>query len=166
MKQEKLINLIFELIKNSKRSDRDLAKTLGVSQPTVTRLRKTLEKEAIHQYTVIPNLSFLGFEIVALTFARSKELIHPLWEKGKTWSTKQPNVIYLTTGQGMGQDALMVSIHRDYGDFVKFYQDFRRDWTPVLQDFNTFLISVEGSIKMKPFSFNYLIDAQKPTETE
>jgi len=47
MKREKLLKLLFALIKNSKRSDRDLAKILGFSQPTVTRLRKALEKEAI-----------------------------------------------------------------------------------------------------------------------
>ena len=87
MKHEKLVKLLFELIKNSKRSDRDLAKTLNISQPTVTRLRKTLEKEAIEQYTVIPDLSYMGFEIVALTFARTKELVHPLWDKGKNGQT-------------------------------------------------------------------------------
>jgi DNA-binding Lrp family transcriptional regulator len=166
MKQEKLVNLLFELIKNSKRSDRDLAKTLGISQPTVTRLRKTLEKEAIDQYTVIPNLSFLSFDIVAFTFARTKELVHPLWDKGKKWASEQPNVVYLTTGQGMGEDALMVSVHRDYGDYVRFYQTFRRDWGAVLQEFNTFIISIRGSIQMKPFSFNYLIEAQKPTKNQ
>jgi len=53
MKREKLLKLLFALIKNSKRSDRDLAKTLGFSQPTVTRLRQTLEKEAVKQYTLI-----------------------------------------------------------------------------------------------------------------
>jgi DNA-binding Lrp family transcriptional regulator len=163
MKQEKLVKLLFELIKNSKRSDRDLAKTLDISQPTVTRLRKSLEKEAIRQYTVIPDLSYLGFDIVAFTFARSKELVQPLWEKGKKWATQQPNIVFLTTGQGMGEDALMVSVHKSYASFVKFYQAFRRDWTPVLQDFNTFLVSIRGSFLMKPFSFNYLIEARGET---
>ena len=37
--------LISELMKNSRRSDRELAKTIGVSQPTVSRLIKRLEKE-------------------------------------------------------------------------------------------------------------------------
>jgi DNA-binding Lrp family transcriptional regulator len=165
MKQEKLVNLLFELIKNSKRSDRDLAKALGISQPTVTRLRKKLEKDAIRQYSVIPNLSYLGFEVVAFTFARSKELVHPLWEKGKKWGSEQPCVVFLNTGQGMGQDAVMISIHKDYGDFVKFYHDFRRAWGPELQNFDTFLISIKGSIQMKPFSFSYLVDAKKSTAT-
>jgi DNA-binding Lrp family transcriptional regulator len=163
MKQEKLVKLLFELIKNSKRSDRDLAKTLDISQPTVTRLRKSLEKEAIEQYTVIPDLSYMGFDIVAFTFARSKELVQPLWEKGKKWGSQQPNVVFLSSGQGMSEDALMVSVHKDYANFVKFYQAFRRDWGPVLQDFNTFLISVRGSFLMKPFSFNYLIEAHRET---
>jgi DNA-binding Lrp family transcriptional regulator len=161
MKHEKLVKLLFELIKNSKRSDRDLAKTLNISQPTVTRLRKSLEKEAIEQYTVIPDLSYMGFEIAAFTFARTKELVHPLWDKGKKWSNTQPNVIFVSTGQGMGEDAVIVSIHRDYADFVKFYQIFRRDWGEELQNFSTFLISIRGSVVMKPFSFNYLIEAHK-----
>jgi DNA-binding Lrp family transcriptional regulator len=158
MKQEKLMKLLFELIKNSKRSDRDLAKILGISQPTVTRLRKVLEKEAIEQYTVIPNLSYLGFDIVALTLFRSKELVHPLIEDGQKWAKQQPNVVYVSTGQGIDSDGLVVSIHKNYADFVEYYQLFRRDWGKYLQDFKIFLISVKGSIIMKHFSFNYLAD--------
>jgi DNA-binding Lrp family transcriptional regulator len=161
MKQEKLIKLLFELIKNSKRSDRDLAKSLDISQPTVTRLRKVLEKEAIHQYTVIPNLVYLDFDLIALIFSRSKELVHPLWDQGEKWSKERPNLVFVSTGQGLNADALMVSVHKNYADFVRFYQEFRRDWGKYLEDFRIFLISLSGSAIMKPFSFNYLIDAYK-----
>jgi len=164
MKQERLVKLLFELIKNSKRSDRDLAKILHISQPTVTRLRKTLEKEAIEQYTAIPNLSYLGFDIVAFLFVRSKELVHPLWDQGKKWAEQQPNVVFVSTGQGIEADALIVSVHKNYADFVKFYHIFRRDWGKYLQDFKIFIVSISGSITMKRFSFNYLVDAyQKAT---
>jgi DNA-binding Lrp family transcriptional regulator len=161
MKQEKLVKLLFELIKNSKRSDRDLAKILDISQPTVTRLRKILEKDAIKQYTVIPNLSYLGFDIIALTLFRSKELVHPLVENGQKWAKQQPNVVYVSTGQGIDSDGIVVSIHKNYADFVKYYQLFRRDWGKYLEDFKIFLISEKGSIIMKHFSFNYLTDAYK-----
>jgi DNA-binding Lrp family transcriptional regulator len=55
MKRQKLdLKLIAELMKNSKQSDRELAKKLGVSQPTVTRTRTRLEKEGyIKEYTLI-----------------------------------------------------------------------------------------------------------------
>lgn len=161
MKQEKLVKLLFELIKNSKRSDRDLAKILNISQPTVTRLRKVLEKEGIIQYTVIPNLSYLGFDLVAFIFSRSKELVHPLWEEGRKWAEKQPNVVFVSTGQGIDSDALLVSVHSNYADFVKFYHVFRRDWGKYLEDFKIFLISLSGSALLKHFTFNYLIDAYR-----
>jgi DNA-binding Lrp family transcriptional regulator len=161
MKQENLLKLLFELIKNSKRSDRDLAKILGISQPTVTRLRKVLEKEAIQQYTIIPNFVYMGFDLVVFTFARSKELVHPLWDRAKEWAKEQPNVVFISTGQGADADAIMVSMHKDYADFVRFYHIFRRDWGKDLGDFRTFIISLKGSIQSKRFSFNYLVDACK-----
>jgi len=166
MKQEKLVKLLFELIRNSKRSDRDIAKALHISQPTVTRLRRTLEKEAIGQYTIIPNLSYLGFDLAAFTFFRSKELVHPLWEEGKKWAEQQPNVVFVSTGQGADSDALMVSVHKDYANFVKFYHVFRRDWGKYLEDFKVFLISISGSVIMKKFTFNYLISAYKKETSE
>lgn len=164
MKQEKLVRLLFELIKNSKRSDRDLAKILDISQPTVTRLRKVLEKEAIQQYTIIPNLTYLDFDLVALIFSRSKELVQPLLEQGKKWSKEHPNLVFVSTGQGLNADLLMVSVHKNYACFVKFYQEFRTDWGKYLEDFKIFLVSLSGSFMVKQFSFNYLIDAYKKNE--
>jgi len=41
------LKLVSELLKNSRRSDRDLAKTIEVSQPTVSRLLKKLKKDGI-----------------------------------------------------------------------------------------------------------------------
>ena len=42
--KKRMMSLLLELLKDSKRSDRELAKILGVSQPTITRLRHKLEK--------------------------------------------------------------------------------------------------------------------------
>jgi len=46
--------LLFELIKNSRISERALAKVLKTSQPTITRRRARLEKDFIDGYTAIP----------------------------------------------------------------------------------------------------------------
>lgn len=64
--------LIVELMKNRRRrrrSDRELAKVLDVSQPTVSRTRMKLEKEGIFEYSLIPNFAKLRFEILAFTFS-------------------------------------------------------------------------------------------------
>lgn len=68
------LRLISELMKNSRRSDRELAKVLGVSQPTVSRTIKKLEKEGyIKEYTIIPDFSKLGYEIMGITSIALRE---------------------------------------------------------------------------------------------
>ncbi len=71
------LNLICELVKNSRRSDRELAKLLGVSQPIVSRIRIKFEKESMLDYTTIPNLAKLGFGIMAIVFGKRDMTKHP-----------------------------------------------------------------------------------------
>jgi DNA-binding Lrp family transcriptional regulator len=77
------LKLICELLKDSRRSDRELAKTIGVSQTTVSRLIKKLEKQKnFQEYTVIPDFNKLGYEILALTFIKLKgNLTTKKWKK-------------------------------------------------------------------------------------
>src|SRR4030043_547895 len=110
MKELKPIDykILFELMKNSHRSDRQLAKALGVSQPTVTRRRAMLEQNFIEGYTIIPKFGQIGFEITAFTFLKSKREQKKGEEKDKAlqklrdWYMKQPNVILVQEGRGMG----------------------------------------------------------------
>jgi predicted XRE-type DNA-binding protein len=37
--KERMMRILLEYLKDSKRSDRELAKIVGVSQPTITRMR-------------------------------------------------------------------------------------------------------------------------------
>jgi len=54
--KKRMMSLLLELLKDSKRSDRELAKVLEVSQPTVTRMRSRLVKEGmIREFTIIPD---------------------------------------------------------------------------------------------------------------
>jgi DNA-binding Lrp family transcriptional regulator len=56
--------LISELMKNTRRSDRELKRLLGISQPTVGRMiRKLKEEGAIKEYKMIPDFSKLGYRI-------------------------------------------------------------------------------------------------------
>jgi DNA-binding Lrp family transcriptional regulator len=65
-------------MKNSRRSDRQLAKALSVSQPTVTRTMAKLEKEGmIKEYTIVPDFTKLGYTLLAVTFVKLKESLTP-----------------------------------------------------------------------------------------
>ncbi len=64
---------LFELLKDSKRSDRELAKVLGTSQATVSRMRNKLVRDGlIRQFTIIPDFAKIGFEIMAISSFKSR----------------------------------------------------------------------------------------------
>jgi DNA-binding Lrp family transcriptional regulator len=145
--------LLLELLKDSKRSDRELAKVLGVSQPTVTRMRHRLVKEGlIKEFTVIPDFAKMGYEIMAITCFESKvaEL-----EKAMKVTMGKPNVIFASSSHGMGKNAVMISLHENYTDFSKFLRDIRLEGGDNLRDYDTILISLKEKA-VKPLSMKYL----------
>ncbi len=156
--------LFHELIKNSKRSDRELAKMLGVSQPTITRTRKRLEEEMISEYTIIPVWQKFGFEIMAFIFGKTqfpiKEEEKKLVEKVREWMNNHPNVIFSSNGHGMGMSSVTVSFHRNYTCFSKFLSEYMTFWGEYLANVEAFLVSIEGGVTLKPFSLRYLTEAK------
>jgi len=157
--KEKMKHLLFELIKNSKNSDRNIAKILGVSQPTVTRMRKKLEEKAIIEYTVTPNLTELGYELMAVTFVNTRGDVKSEEERGEAlekWMMEQPNIVFACDGNGMGMNGVMVSIHKDYTDFLKLVMKLRTEWSETLREIKTFVSSIKGGVVLKPYSLKYL----------
>ena len=164
MKELKPIDyrLLSELMKDSHRSDRQLAKALGVSQPTITRRRALLEQNYIDGYTIIPKFGKIGFEIAAFTFLKSKlkqqtgEERDEALKKLNEWYMNQSNVLLVHDGRGMGWDAVCVSLHRSFSDFAEFIriQDSElSDWIIENQSFNADLKN--GGV-IKPFHLKYL----------
>lgn len=154
--------LLFELLKNSKKSDRELAKILGVSQATVSRMRNRLVAEGwIKEFTIIPNFGKLGYELMAVTVGRFKIPFTPeLVERGKKWMSKHHNVIFCSKAQGMGRNAIMISLHNDYTDYDRFVQKASSDWADSIEDHESMLISLRGMI-VKPFSLRYLAEQEE-----
>jgi len=156
--------ILVELMKNSKRSDRQLAKQLGVSQPTVTRRRARLEKEALLEYTAIPDFKKIGFEIMALSFSKwtSKAVAEMLPTEDFTknvqmFFSKYPNVIFATTGgHGLrGMDSASISIHKDYSDYSRWVNEIRMHWGNYISEFETFIISLKSSQVVRQISFKH-----------
>jgi DNA-binding Lrp family transcriptional regulator len=164
MKELKPIDykLLFELMKNSHRSDRQLAKALGVSQPTVTRRRSMLEKNYIEGYTIIPKFGQIGFEIAAFTFLKSKLKQKTGKEKDETlkkmkeWYMNQPNVVLVQDGRGMGWDAICVSLHQSFSDFAAFIRAQDSELSEWIIENQTFHADLKPGIAIKPFHLKYL----------
>ncbi len=160
MKPQKLLRLVSEMLKNSKKSDRELAGILGVSQPTVSRTRARIEKEYIKTYTIIPDFEKLGYQIMAFTFAKkaSGSKVAAEMAKSKEWISKHPNVIFGAEGEGLGKDLVLVSFHKNYSAYVEFMQSFTMAWGTSIDNFESFLVSVESGYKLRDFDLKYLAD--------
>lgn len=157
--------LLSELLKNSKRSDRELAKIIGVSQPTVTRMRDKLEKMGIiREYTIIPNCSQMGIEIAAFTMLNVKK--GPAQEeKAVEWLNKNPNVIFAAKGSGLASNCMLLSCHENYTDFLEFVSDLRSMGGEYIESAQSFVLSLKTKF-YKPFSFSRFEKIRAPIISE
>jgi DNA-binding Lrp family transcriptional regulator len=156
--------ILAELLRNSKQSDRSLAKKLGVSQPTITRRRARLEKGVINSYTMIPEWVKLGYKLLVITFTSSKEArtsrerLKETLEKAAKWMMHHPNVLMCVGSQGMGMGGFMISIHKNYSEFDKFIRDHNLDLGKYLDDVQNVFVNLDGGRILKPFDFKYFAD--------
>lgn len=168
-KKEKLRTLLNELLSDSSRSDRELGKIVGVSQPTVSRTKKTLlEKGLIQGFSAIPNFYKIGYELMALTLVKiktnlsSKEQRQEGHEKVKDWMNKQNNVIFCSYCRGLDSDGFMISFHPNYKDFDDFIQKHNRDLGYLLKDVKSGLVNLDNNQTIKPFNFKHLAENMDP----
>lgn len=161
------LKLVSELMKNSRRSDRELARVLGISQPTVTRARVRLEKEGyIKEYTLIPDFKKLGFHIMAMIFLK---LSHPLSSKEREemfqgalqpGQNGMPSFFMAMDGIGMNQDMVIVSFFRNFSEYASYIQSTRSEMTNKLKPFvhtegvTSFLMNLDGDAHYQQMTFS------------
>jgi Lrp/AsnC family transcriptional regulator for asnA, asnC and gidA len=161
------LKLVSELMKNSRRSDRELAKVLGVSQPTVTRTRTRLEKEGyIKEYTLIPDFKKLGYHIMAMIYLR---LNHPLSPKEREEMFRgvlqvreeDPRSFLLAMdGIGLDQDVVLIALFRDFSEYSSYIQWTRTEMTGKLKlllhptGITSFLVNLDAATHFQPLTFS------------
>ena len=161
------LQLMSELIKNCRRSDRDLAKAIGTSQPTITRRRTKLEKERlIESYTAIPNFATLGFEIMAFSFyswrhkttgARALKDADVFMERFHAFLAGHKNIIFTSNGHGFEMDTMMMSVHKSYADYVKLMKAVNNEYGNYLLKTNSFIVSLQDVVG-RIMSFRHFAD--------
>ena len=153
------VRLVSELMKNSRRSDRELAKVLKVSQPTVSRTIKKLEKEGIiKEYTMIPNFKRLGYQIMAVTlFGKPEpettkeraELRNAALEMER--KTPQANLIVMN-GMGLKKGRVAINLYRDYAGYLEGLNFIRNLPNINADDVESFLIDLNDEDNFRMLS--------------
>jgi len=154
------LKLIAELLRNSRRSDRELAKAIGVSQPTVSRTLAKLEKAGfIRSHTIIPDFSKIGFNLLGITFVKLKST-YPAEEIEKIRKAVKErveqskfNIVMLERGIGLGFDACIISIYKDYSEYSQ-HQDAIRTFPFIdISKIESFIINLKDSVRYHPLNF-------------
>jgi len=155
--------ILSELMKNARRSDRELARLIGTSQPTVTRIRTKLEKNGyIREYTVIPNFQKLGYQILAVTLFKYKKRFDAEKIKkakkilGKSFSEGPFEIIMAERGLGGGYNAIMMSVHKDYESFTALMNWAQQFYDLELDEFESFLVNLAEEVRYRPLTFSSL----------
>ena len=159
---KKLFRLLFEYLKDSSRSDKEMAKVMGVSEPTISRLkRKLLEEGLVFQFSAMPNFPKIGYEIMAFSCVKFKpEKIGEIEARAKGWAQKNHEILFTSRTQGMGMDALTISVHKNYADYAKFVKRNKMIFGELMAEAHNMLIDLKGEIT-KPFSVKYLAENQE-----
>jgi DNA-binding Lrp family transcriptional regulator len=159
------LRLVAELIKNSRRSDRDLAKLLAVSQPTITRARSRLEKEGvIKECTTIPDYVTLGFQIMSVTFVKlkspmSEDALKNVGKIAQAMLKENPTpTILAMTGLGCDADRVVIAFHRDYSEYETFSRELRSHPALTVEDVRSFLINLSDKSNFQCLTFSSLAD--------
>lgn len=144
-KREK--ELLFQLLRNSKLSDREIAKKLKTSQSTITRTRHKLENRVIKSYTIVPDLSKLGIEIIAFTFASCPSPTSDLMSDIRNFVDEQSNIIFAGHGEGIGKTGIFISFHKDFSDYSDFMRRARLKCKGFGETVESFIVSTDKLLR-------------------
>jgi Lrp/AsnC family transcriptional regulator for asnA, asnC and gidA len=159
------LKLIAELTKNSRRSDRELAKQLLISQPTVTRIRTKLEKEGvIREFTIIPDFAKLGYQMASITFAKLREspsqrTVDEIRAHATQMEKKNPSpTIVAMRGIGCNADYVSIAFHRTYSEYTQ-YMKFISEFPQVkVDDIKSFVIDLQDEGHFRRLTLSVFAD--------
>ena len=154
-----LLWTLLEYLKDSDRPDSKIAKELGVCQATVSRLKSKLLKEGyITHFSAIPNFAKIGYDILAFSFVKfNMKQVPEIEDRSEDWAMSHPEIVFTARADGLGADAITISLHKDYAAYKDFFAENKNLFGKMMAEVNFILVDLKGPIA-KHFSFGYLAE--------
>ena len=157
------VKVLAELMRNSRTSDRELAKIVGVSQPTITRIRTKLEREEIiKEYTLIPDFNKLGYELMAFLFMGKQETMdtkksEELRKAVAEMENKTPiATLTVADGIGLGKGRVIVILFKDYSSYIEKLGIIRKLPNVEAENMEGFLVDLGSNRNFRVLSMKQL----------
>jgi DNA-binding Lrp family transcriptional regulator len=158
------LKLVSELMKNSRRSDRELAKALGVSQPTVSRtIQKLEEMGVIKEYTMIPDFKQLGYGLLTVTLVKHKSNLTPeklseAERKGldHVQTLASSETVMAERGMGFGYDAVIVAYEKDYSEHRQHIEGLKTFAHLETAETQSFIVDLKDKVHYRSFTYSTL----------
>lgn len=155
------LKLLSELMKNCRRSDRELAGVLGVSQPTISRMIKKLEEEGyIKEYAMIPDFNKLGYGVMGIT---SMEVRYPPFKDGFE-EMRKVNVeaekshpyasLMAVNTSGQSKNRLFISFYEDYSAYAEAMRTVKKIPSVNVDNMESFLVDLADETNYRLLSMS------------
>ena len=155
------LKVIIELLKNSRRSDRELSKAIGVSQPTVSRTIDRLKKQGyIKEFTIIPDFKKLGFQVMSIVLSSVKEKVTPEQiEESRRMIRREekenPNAVLVGySGMGLDSDRAAIVLSEDYSQYAAFTRHAKEHPLVDVEHIASFIIDMSDESHYLPLTFS------------
>lgn len=102
--------------------------------------------------------------MLAITFANWKHEHNEDEERtdeAKAFCEKHPNILFVSTGRGLGTDRVTVSVHKNYADYHNFMTELRQEWGGYLEKIDSFIVSLQKDTILMNFTFKCLAELIK-----
>ncbi len=152
------IKVLAELMKNSRRSDRQIARAIGVSQPTVSRIISRLEKKgAIKEYTVIPDFRMLGYNILGMSRLNVSEASKPELNNVRMNALQMekdnPNAFLMAlNGLAGNKNRVFMVLYQTYSDYINVKRIVENASFVDVASVDTFLADLNDETNMRTLS--------------
>ncbi len=139
--------VLVELGKNARLSDRELASRLKTSQPTVTRIRtKLMDNGFVDRFMILPRLDKLGLRFHAFTFIRTTSLSSS--KKISAWAAEQSCVVFASEGDGLHNHSVVLeSVHEDYNEYAQMTRSLKEKFAGQWSDVTPFFTDIASISK-------------------